>query len=262
MSTLDKNRNSQAPSVAIVTGGASGIGRAVAESLARDNIAVVISDINRDAGQTVAGAVNGHYVQADLTKGEDCIDLVRASVERYGSVDMLVNNAGIQHVSPIESFAEDKWMAMIHLMLIAPFVLTKQVWPYMKKKGYGRIVNIGSIHSHVASLNKSAYVSAKHGLMGLTKAAALEGGGCGITVNAVCPAYVRTPLVENQISTQAKSLNISEAQVEENVLLKSALVKRLIEPEEVAELVCYLCSDKAGAVTGASWNIDCGWTAQ
>ena len=132
----------------------------------------------------------------------------------------------------------------------------------MKNNGWGRIVNMGSIHSQVASLNKSAYISAKHGLIGLTKSTALEGGGFGITANSVCPAYVKTPLVENQIADQARTLNLSIDQVEADVMLKPAAIKRMIEPQEVAELVCYLCSDRAGAVTGAAWNMDLGWTAQ
>lgn len=250
------------PKVALITGGASGIGKVIAEVLASKDTTVVISDINTEQGVVVAESLGGFYVPADLTHTEDCKQLIQKATQLCGGVDILINNAGIQHVSSIEDFPLDKWVNMIQLMLIAPFVLTQQVWSHMKQQQWGRIVNMGSIHSLVASLNKSAYISAKHGLIGLTKSAALEGGEYGITVNAVCPAYVKTPLVENQIADQAKTLNLSQDQVEMEVMLKSAAIKRMIEPYEVAELVFYLCSDKAGAVTGATWNIDLGWTAQ
>lgn len=147
-------------------------------------------------------------------------------------------------------------------MLTAPFLLTQAVWPSMRESGWGRVVNIASVHAQVASPGKAAYISAKHGMIGLTKTAALEGGGQGITANAICPAYVKTPLVDNQIADQAKMHGMEEQAVIENVMLKNAAVKRLIEPSEVASLVGYLASDQAGAVTGASWNIDLGWTAQ
>lgn len=259
---IEQNKDQQRQRVAIVTGGSSGIGKAIAEVLAQDSVKVVISDVNDEAGKAVAAEVGGHYVHADLCQAAACHQLVAEAVERYGQVDILVNNAGIQCVSPIEEFPEDKWTAMIQLMLTAPFILTKQVWPYMKQQRWGRIINMGSVHSLVASLNKSAYITAKHGLLGLTRASALEGGEYGITANSVCPAYVRTPLVENQIADQARHLNIDKSEVETQVMLKSAAIKRLINPEEVAELVRYLCSDKAGAVTGAAWNMDLGWTAQ
>ncbi len=147
------------------------------------------------------------------------------------------------------------------LMLTAPFLLTQAAWPHMRQKGWGRIVNVASIHAQVASPGKAAYISAKHGMIGLTKTAALEGGEQGITANAVCPAYVKTPLVDNQIADQAKLHRMDEQEVIEKVMLKEAAIKRLIEPEEVAQLVAYLASDAAGAVTGSSFNIDLGWTA-
>ena len=222
----------------------------------------MISDINREKGQQVAEDLNGLFVAADLSSAEDCRALVDQATERYGRIDILINNVGVQHVAPIALFPEDTWASMIQLMLVAPFVLTKSVWPLMVDQGGGRIINMGSIHSHVASLNKSAYVSAKHGLLGFTKSTALEGARYGITANTICPAYVKTPLVENQIVVQAKILGIPEAEVIEQVMLEPAAIKRLIDPTEVAELVAYLCSDKASAITGSAFDIDLGWVAR
>ena len=256
------NEGAHKSRVAIVTGSARGIGRAVAEQLADQGVTVVVSDRDATLGEEVAQAVSGWFVPSDLSDSDACERLVHEIAGRYGRIDILINNAGVQHVSPISEFPVEQWKMIVDLMLTAPFVLTKGVWPYMKKQGWGRIVNVASIHGLVASPCKSAYVSAKHGLLGLTKTAALEGGADGITVNAVCPAYVKTPLVENQVAVQAQRLQISAEKVEKEVFLKSAAVKRMIDPAEVAELVCYLCSEKASAVTGASLAIDLGWTAQ
>lgn len=248
--------------VAIVTGGASGIGRAICEALAEQNYQVVVADIDVLAGKALAEQIKGRFICTDLSDSARCRALVAESIEAYGRIDVLVNNGGFQHVSPIEDFPEDKWNALISVLLTAPFILIQSVWPYMKEQGGGRIINIASIHSQVASLYKAAYISAKHGLIGLTRAAALEGGAVGVTVNAISPAYVRTPLVERQISAQAQTLNLSEDEVIQEVMLKNAAVKRLIEPDEIAEMVMYLCSDKAACVTGSNWNIDTGWTSQ
>ena len=184
------------------------------------------------------------------------------TLSHYGGVHILVNNAGFQHIDPIEVFPEDTWDRMLAVMLTAPFLLTKYVWGAMKTHGWGRIVNISSIHGRVASPFKSAYITAKHGLIGFTRTAALEGGEHGITVNAICPAYVRTPLVESQIADQARTRGISTEDVVEKVMLEPAAIKRLITPEEVASLIVYLCSEAAGAITGADWAIDLGWTAR
>ena len=248
--------------VAIVTGGASGIGLACAERLAADGMKVVIADVNEKTGSEHAKRLGGDFVLADLTKREGCKQLVDAALKKHGTVHVLVNNAGYQHVSPIEDFPEDQWERMIFLMLTAPFLLTRYCWPAMKKQKWGRIVNIGSIHALIASPFKAGYISAKHGLVGLTRTASLEGGEHGITVNAICPAYVRTPLVDGQIADQAKANNMSPAEVIEKIMLAPAAVKRLIEPSEVAGFVAYLCGDAAGTITGSALTMDLGWTAR
>jgi len=248
--------------VAVVTGGAGGIGLAVAERLAADGARVVIGDIQADAGKSAAARLGGLFVEADLSRRADCRTLMDQTLAAHGTVHILVNNAGFQHIDPIEDFPEDTWDTMLSLMLTAPFLLTRYAWPSMKEQKWGRVVNIDSVHGWGASPFKSAYISAKHGLVGLTRTTALEGGACGITVNAVCPAYVRTPLVENQIADQARTRGISPEEVIQNVMLEPAAVKRLIEPEQVAELVAYLCSDTAGVITGAALTMDLGWTAR
>ncbi len=247
--------------VAVVTGAASGIGLAIAESLVGDNYRVVMADVNIDEGETQASRLGAYFVHADLTERLACKELIEAAVARYGSVGVLVNNAGIQHVSPVENFPEDKWDFIIGLMLTAPFLLTKYAWPHMQAAGWGRVINIGSVHGIRASEFKSAYISAKHGLMGLTKTTALEGGPHGITVNAICPAYVRTPLVDNQIDAQAEAHNIPREEVIKSIMLKKAAVKKMIEPNEIGTAVLYLCSDAAGCMTGTDFTIDCGWSA-
>jgi 3-hydroxybutyrate dehydrogenase len=248
--------------VAIVTGAASGIGLACAERLAADGMKVVLADLNEQAGAGHAQRLGGTFVAADLTAREGCRRLVDAALKAHGSVHVLVNNAGFQHVSPIEAFSEDQWERMIALMLTAPFLLTRYCWPAMQKQKWGRVVNIASIHALIASPFKAGYISAKHGLIGLTRTAALEGGEHGITVNAICPAYVRTPLVDGQIADQAKANNMSPAEVIEKIMLAPAAVKRLIEPHEVADFVAYLCGEAAGTITGAALAMDLGWTAR
>lgn len=247
--------------VALVTGAASGIGLAVAETLAQDGYQVVLADVNSETGTQQATRIGGHFIQVDLTDAAACKTLVDEAVTKFGSVDVLVNNAGIQHVSPIEDFPVEKWNFILALMLTAPFLLIKYSWPHMKKKGWGRIININSVHGLRASEFKSAYISAKHGMTGLTKTAALEGGPFGITVNSICPAYVRTPLVDNQIDAQAKTHGIAREDVIETIMLKKAAVKRMIEPAEIGQAALYLCSDAASCMTGVSLTIDCGWTA-
>ena len=248
--------------VAIVTGGASGIGLACAERLAADGMKVVIADTNEKAGTQHAKRLAADFVMCNLSERAGCRKLVDETLKTHGTVHVLVNNAGYQHVSPIEDFPEDQWERMIALMLTAPFLLTRYCWPAMKKQKWGRVVNIASIHALIASPYKVAYIAAKHGLVGLTRTAALEGGESGITVNAICPAYVRTPLVDNQIADQAKANNMSPAEVIEKIMLVPAAVKRLIEPAEVATFVAYLCSDDAAVITGSALTMDLGWTAR
>ncbi len=248
--------------VAIVTGGASGIGRAVAEKFTSLGCKVVIADFNADSGNETAQAIGADFLQADLSDAEQCRTLVERTAEQHGGVDILVNNAGFQHISPIEEFPVEQWNKLLAVMLTAPFLLMRYSWPMMKQRGWGRVINIASVHAMVASPFKSGYISAKHGVIGLTKTAALEGGEFGITVNAICPAYVRTPLVENQIADQARTRGIREDEVISDVMLKNAAIKKLIEPEEVANLAAFLASDEASSITGSSLTIDSGWTAQ
>jgi 3-hydroxybutyrate dehydrogenase len=239
---------------AFVTGAASGIGRACAERLARAGASVVVVDLDGEAARAVAGGIGGEAVQADLS---DYAVLDALEVE----ADVVINNAGLQHVAPVEEFPPGKFSLMLRVMLEAPFRIVRKALPRMYERGWGRVINISSIHGHVASPYKAAYVSAKHGLEGLSKVIALEGGPKGVTSNCICPAYVRTPLVENQISDQARTHGIPESEVIEKIMLTEPAIKRLIESEEVAELVAYLCSPAASFINGASLTIDGGATA-
>jgi 3-hydroxybutyrate dehydrogenase len=247
--------------VCIVTGAASGIGLAIAEMFAAEAAKVVMVDINEDQLKAHCERLHANYVVADLSKRADNKKVVDDAVKFYGTVDILVNVAGIQTVSPIEDFPEDKWDFMINLMLTSPFLLTRYSWPFMKANKWGRVVNLNSIHGLVASEFKSAYVSAKHGLSGLTKTAALEGGPLGITVNSICPSYVMTPLVQKQIAAQAINHGITEEEVGPKIMLQKAAVKKFLQPSEVANVVKFLCTDEAGMITGSTMTIDGGWTA-
>jgi 3-hydroxybutyrate dehydrogenase len=239
---------------ALVTGGASGIGRACAIRLAESGADVVVVDRDAEAAKAVAELVGGTAVALDLTDLDavDALDL---------AVDVLVNNAGLQHVAPLQDFPVDRFSYILRLMLEAPFRLVRGALPHMYEQGWGRVVNISSVHGLRASAYKAAYVTAKHGLEGLSKVVALEGAEHGVTSNCVNPAYVRTPLVEGQISDQAKAHGLSEDQVVERVMLAPAAIKRLIEPAEVAEAVAWLCSPAATSVTGTSIVMDGGWSA-
>jgi 3-hydroxybutyrate dehydrogenase len=239
---------------ALITGGGSGIGRACAVRLAEDGAHVVVVDRDAEAAKAVAGSVGGTAVAVDLSDLDavDALDL---------DVDVLVNNAGLQHVAPLQEFPVDRFSYILRLMLEAPFRLVRGALPHMYEQGWGRIVNISSIHGLRASAYKSAYVTAKHGLEGLSKVIAVEGAEHGVTSNCVNPAYVRTPLVEGQIADQAKAHGLSEDEVVEQVMLAPAAIKRLIEPPEVAEAVAFLCSPAAASVTGTSLVMDGGWSA-
>jgi len=247
--------------VCIVTGAASGIGLAIAQSLTKEGSKVIMSDVSQNALEQEAKTLQADYFVSDLSTQKGCKDLVDYTLQKYSKVDILVNNAGIQHVSPIEDFPEEKWNFIISLMLTAPFLLTKYVWPSMKAQKWGRIININSVHGIRASEFKVAYISAKHGLSGLTKVAALEGAPYGITVNSICPSYVRTPLVDNQIDDQAKTHNIPREKVIEEIMLKKAAIKKLIEPSDIAEVAKFLCTSTADYITGTMMTIDCGWSA-
>ena len=248
---------------AVVTGAANGIGLAVAEGLSAQGVRVLMADIDEARGQAVAKDLRGAVFQrADMASREDCRALIARAEKEWGRLDILVNNAGLQHVSPVEEFPEDRWEHLIRVMLIGPFLLTRYALPLMYARKWGRIINISSLHGLVASPYKSAYISAKHGLMGLTKTVALEAADKGVTANAVCPSYVRTPLVEKQIADQARVHGLSETEVIEKIMLAPAAVKRLLEPSEVAAYVTFLCSEAAGGITGAAQVMDCGWTAR
>jgi 3-hydroxybutyrate dehydrogenase len=247
--------------VAIITGAASGIGRAIAECFAADDARVVINDVNADTGSAFAKEIDGLFVGGDLSQRATCKALVERAVEAHGTVHILVNNAGFQHINPIPDFPEETWDKLIAVLLTAPFLLTKYSWNYMQTQKWGRIINIGSVYSLRASPFKVGYISAKHGLLGLTRTAAREGGPYNITAHAICPAYVRTPLVENQIADQARTRGIQPEEVVEQVMLAPAAIKRLIEPREIGELVRFLCSDAASAMSGSPIPIDLGWMA-
>ncbi|GAA1364655.1 3-hydroxybutyrate dehydrogenase [Arthrobacter rhombi] len=240
---------------AIVTGGASGIGAACVRAFAERGATVTVADLNGDAAEKVAAEVGGTPWQIDLSD--------TASLESLRlDADILVNNAGIQRISPVHEFVPDDWRLIHRLMLEAPFLLIRAVLPGMYERGFGRIINLSSIHGLRASAYKSAYVAAKHGLEGLSKVTALEGGEHGVTSNCIEPAYVRTPLVEKQIADQAKLHGIPEDEVVAKIMLTESAVKRLVEPEEVASLASWLASPDAGMVTGASYTVDGGWSSR
>ncbi|UAJ79037.1 3-hydroxybutyrate dehydrogenase [Leifsonia sp. ZF2019] len=240
---------------ALVTGGASGIGRACAEALAGAGAHVTIADLDGDAARAVAEGVGGEAWEVDLSQTEALDDLRL-------DVDILVNNAGIQHVRPIEEFEPERFRLLLTIMLEAPFLLVRAALPGMYERGFGRVVNISSVHGLRASAYKSAYVAAKHGLEGLSKVTALEGGPHGVTSNCINPGYVRTPLVEKQIADQARLHGIPEAEVVEKVMLTESAIKQLVEPTEVASLALWLAGDDSRMVTGASYTMDGGWSAR
>ena len=239
---------------ALVTGGASGIGRAAVQAFADRGAHVVVADINEEAAQKTATEVGGEAWVVDLS---DTAALAELSLD----VDVLVNNAGIQKVAPIQDFDPADFHRILTLMLEAPFLLIRAALPHMYERGWGRILNVSSIHGLRASAYKSAYVAAKHGLEGLSKTVALEGAEHGVTSNCVNPSYVRTPLVDRQIKDQAARHGIPEEDVVEKIMLTESAIKRLVEPEEVGELLAFLAGPSAGMITGASYAMDGGWTA-
>ena len=240
---------------ALVTGGASGIGAACAREFASAGARVTVADVDREAAEALATEIGGQAWCVDLS---DLGALADARID----VDILVNNAGVQHVSPIEDFAPERFSFILRLMLEAPFLLIRAALPGMYDRGFGRVINVSSVHGLRASAYKSAYVAAKHGLEGLSKVTALEGGPRGVTSNCIDPGYVRTPLVEKQMADQARVHGIPEEEVLANVMLTESAIKRLVEPSEVASLALWLAGDTAGMVTGASYTIDGGWSAR
>lgn len=240
---------------ALVTGAASGIGAACARELAKLGALVTVADIDEAGAQSVAQEIGGKAWVVDFSNAEPLESLELET-------DILVNNAGVQHVSPIAEFPPERFRLIQTLMVEAPFLLIRAALPQMYDKGFGRIINISSVHGLRASEYKVAYVTAKHALEGLSKVTALEGGPHGVTSNCVNPGYVRTPLVTKQIADQARTHGIPEQQVVEDILLKESAIKRLLEPEEVASLVAWLASPDAGMVTGASYTMDGGWSAR
>ncbi|MFF0824058.1 MULTISPECIES: 3-hydroxybutyrate dehydrogenase [Micromonospora] len=239
---------------ALVTGGGGGIGRACALRLAAAGARVLVLDRDADAAEEVAALAGGRAVRVDLADP--------AAVDRLDAdVDIVVNNAGLQHVAPVPDFPPERFAYIHRVMVEAPFRIVRRALPHMYARGWGRIVNISSVHGLRASPYKSAYVSAKHALEGLSKVVALEGAAHGVTANCINPAYVRTALVQDQIADQAATHGIGETEVVEKIMLARAAIKRLIEPEEVAELLAYLCAPPAAFITGASIALDGGWTA-
>jgi 3-hydroxybutyrate dehydrogenase len=257
------------PRTAIVTGSTSGIGEGISRALAASGCNVVINGFGDAAGierlrQSIETEhkVKCLYVGADMTRPADIEAMFATTREKLGAVDIVVNNAGVQHVSPVEDFPVDKWNLIINLNLSAAFHTTRLAFPDMKARKWGRIINIASAHALVASPFKSAYVAAKHGILGFTKSTALEGAQFGIRVNAICPGYVRTPLVENQIADTAKARGISEEAVVRDVLLAAQPTKEFVKVSDVAALAVFLTTEAANQINGAALSIDGGWVAQ
>lgn len=253
--------------VVFVTGAASGIGKQIAESFLKNGAKVMFSDINQEAlNNTITELQKKGYdcmsVKCDVTKEEEINHAIDKTVEKYGRLDILINNAGLQHVSMIEDFPTDKFEFMIKIMLTAPFIATKKAFPIMKKQGFGRIINMASINGVIGFAGKAAYNSAKNGLIGLTKVAALEAADSGITVNALCPGYVDTPLVRGQFNDLSKTRNIPLENVLEEVLYPLVPQKRLLDVQEIADYAMFLASDNAKGITGQACLLDGGYTAQ
>ncbi|MCB9979761.1 MAG: 3-hydroxybutyrate dehydrogenase [Rhodospirillales bacterium] len=252
---------------AVITGSTSGIGLGIAKNLAKHGLNIVIngfgdkSDIEKELKTLQSNGIKAIYNGADMTKPEEIKDLIETAQNTFGSVDVLVNNAGIQFVAPVEEFPPAKWEAIMSINLSSAFYTTHHTIPLMKKQGWGRIINMASAHGLVASPFKSAYVAAKHGIVGFTKSVALEVAENNIRVNAICPGYVKTPLVDGQIADTAKARGISEEEVVKDVLLKAQHTKQFVTIEQVADIALFLCSSATDNMTGSCITVDGGWTA-
>lgn len=254
--------------VAVVTGSTSGVGYGVAKALAEQGASIVLNGFGDETEikamrQEISDLNGGNciYIAADLSKADEVAMLIRETEEQLGGVDILINNAGIQHVAPVEDFPDEKWEFMLSLMLSAPFYAVKAAVPGMRQRGFGRIVNIASAHGRVASPNKSAYVACKHGLIGLNKVVALETAEDNITSNAICPGWVLTPLVAAQVDAIAERDGLSWDEAKMKLLSEKQPSKEFVTPEQIGAMVLYLCSDAAAQVTGTEMSIDGGWVA-
>ncbi len=251
----------------LITGSTSGIGLGIAKAFAQQGHNIVFNGLEPDGGQiaqqvAAEAGIRHLFSPADMSKPEAIRGLAQEAVTQFGRVDILVNNAGIQHVAPVADFPEEKWDAIIAINLSAAFHLTKALWPAMKASGWGRIINIASAHGLVASEFKSAYVAAKHGIVGFTKTLALEGAASGITANSICPGYVHTPIVDKQIADQMKVHNMSAEEVVQKVMLEKQAIKSFNSIDSIAQTALFLASDAAATITGIALPVDGGWTAQ
>jgi len=253
---------------ALITGSTSGIGLGIARELAAQGANIVLNgfgdaaEIEKIRKEIESNGVKAIYSAADMSKAEAIEAMAAEAIKTFGAVDILVNNAGIQHVAPIDEFPVEKWDAIIAINLSSAFHTTRLLAPKMKEKKWGRVINIASVHGLVASAYKSAYVAAKHGIVGFTKVVALDLAEFGVTSNAICPGYVNTPLVQKQIPDQAKTHGISEQEVKEKIFLKAHAIKEFVEVEDLAKLTAFLCSDAAKTITGIALPMDAGWSAQ
>ncbi len=252
---------------AIITGSTSGIGKGIAESFAKAGYNICFNGLEKNGEEIAQGIADEYGIKAifspaNLLKPEEINDMAKQAEAAFGTIDVLINNAGVQHVAPIDEFPKEKWNLIIGVNMSAAFHTAQAVWPNMKKQGFGRIINITSAHGLRASEFKSAYVTSKHGITGLTKVLGLEGAPYGITCNAICPGYVKTPLVEAQIKDQAKAHNMSEEEVVEKVMLKKHAIKEFVTVESIGAFALFLASEAASTITGASLPIEGGWTAQ